>query len=309
MKLFYHDQYNYRLGMLARLHPFDGTKFERAFAELRGNKSLEFSSPQAPVDQSLIDAYVNRLVSRYLRNKNILFQALEVPRIPLVTFSWLDKKVLLPMRWGVAGTIEASKAALSGHNCWNMSGGYHHASHDSIEGFCIYNDIGIAYKALVDSKDLALEDNIIIIDVDAHHGNGNAATFYENKHVTLLDVYNADIYPTTPSTRARVDFGVPLNSGVGGEEYLSKYADALNALKKQCSEKKYRMAYIVAGTDVLSSDPLGGMGLSVEDVAERERMTLQMLQSLSIPAVFVGGGGYSKASADAIVAGVRGCMN
>ena len=80
------------------------------------------------------------------------------------------------MRWGVAGTLEASKAALAGKNCWNLAGGYHHASQRSAEGFCLYNDIGIAHQELLKTGLLKSDDNILIIDVDAHNGNGNALT-------------------------------------------------------------------------------------------------------------------------------------
>jgi solute:Na+ symporter, SSS family len=48
------------------------------------------------------------------------------------------------MRWAVQGTADATRDAICGKNSWNLSGGYHHASADSAEGFCVYNDIGIA---------------------------------------------------------------------------------------------------------------------------------------------------------------------
>jgi hypothetical protein len=48
------------------------------------------------------------------------------------------------MRWAVQGTADATRDARCGKNSWNLSGGYHHASADSAEGFCVYNDIGIA---------------------------------------------------------------------------------------------------------------------------------------------------------------------
>lgn len=207
------------------------------------------------------------------------------------------------MRWGVAGTLEASKAALAGKNCWNLAGGYHHASQRSAEGFCLYNDIGIAHQELLKTGLLKSDDNILIIDVDAHHGNGNALTFMENKHVTLLDVYNVDNYPSTSATRRRVDIPVPLRTGVGGSEYLSKYKDALNRLGRD-----YRIAYVVAGTDVLDSDPIGGMLLKPDDVVVREKLTFNKLKGMGVPTVFLGAGGYSKLSASTIAAAIKGLM-
>ena len=159
----------------------------------------------------------------------------------------------------------SKQESLKRTNCWNLSGGYHHASPDSIKGFCIYNDIGITYQALLNSGELTKDDKILIIDTDAHHGNGNAITFENNKNVTLLDVFNKNIYPTSTSTRNRIDIPVPLNAGVYGKHYLEEYQITLDSLKTD-----FRLAFVVAGTDVLDVDPLGGMNLTIEDVAQRE---------------------------------------
>ena len=199
------------------------------------------------------------------------------------------------MRFGVNATLKAAQLALSGNYCWNLAGGYHHASQHSMEGFCIYNDIGITYQELLKSGELTPQDRILIIDTDAHHGNGNARTFMDNSKVTILDVYNDSIYPLTPSTRNRVDISVPMITGVEGAEYLSNYQTALNGLTND-----YKIAFIVAGTDVLKTDKLGKMKLTIEDVVEREKITLLRLKELAIPAVFLSGGGYSKESARAI---------
>ncbi|WP_460857815.1 arginase family protein [Rheinheimera gaetbuli] len=202
--------------------------------------------------------------------------------------------------WGVAGTLTASRLALGGNDAWNLAGGYHHASPHRMEGFCIYNDIGISYQQLIASGELTAADKILIIDIDAHHGNGNARTFHENKNVTLLDVYNADIYPNDPVSRRRVDIALPLASGTGGELYLNKLGAALEQLSNG-----YKLAFVIAGTDVLATDPLGGLALSVADVAQSHKLVYQRLKALHIPTVFLGGGGYGKESAAAIAAGIK----
>ena len=73
------------------------------------------------------------------------------------------------------------------------------ASPHSAEGFCIYNDIAITYHNMLVEKTIKPEDKILIIDVDAHHGNGNAYYFMENANITILDIYNNDIYPRQPA--------------------------------------------------------------------------------------------------------------
>jgi histone deacetylase 11 len=303
LQIFYSEHYNIDLGLLNYLHPFDGTKFKKVIKELKGISAVDIRSPSAPVSHEAIHDFVDDLVRIQLNDKKTVLRILEVPQIPLLPFSYLAKKILLPMRWGVAGTVDASKAALGGRNCWNLAGGYHHASQQSAEGFCLYNDIGIAHQELLKAGLLKAHDKILIIDVDAHHGNGNAQTFMHNADVTLLDVYNQDNYPRTAATRGRVNIPVLLHTGVGGSEYLAKYADALKQLGGG-----YRIAYVVAGTDVLDSDPIGGMRLTPGDVVARETLTFNKLKSMGVPAVFLGAGGYSKLSASTIAAAIKGLV-
>lgn len=304
MQIFYNEHYNIDLGLLNYLHPFDGTKFRKVMNQLKAVSGVNVRSPSAPISHEVINEFVNDLVKLLITEKKYILQALEVPNLPFIPFAYLDRRVLLPMRWGVAGTLEASRAALGGEYCWNLAGGYHHASPHAAEGFCVYNDVGIAHQELLKAGHLQTGDRILIIDVDAHHGNGNARTFMGNQSVTLLDVYNQDIYPATWSTRNRVDIAVPLRTGVSGAEYLSSYAEALDRLSG-----KYRLAYVVTGTDVIEADPLGGMRLTQDDVVARERLTFQKLKSLGVPAVFLGAGGYSRQSAPTIVAAIRGLLH
>ncbi len=143
----------------------------------------------------------------------------------------------------------------------------------------------------------------MIVDIDAHHGNGNAYTFMKNKNVTILDIYNNDVYPQNNFTKNRVNIDVPLAAGTEGTQYNEALKNALDKL-----EDDYRIAYVIAGTDVLASDPLGRLGLSISECVERDKLVYEKLQSLSIPAVFVGGGGYSSESAQAIIESIK-CLH
>lgn len=303
MNVIYNKHYNINLGLLNYLHPFDGTKFQTIYEGIKANENILFSEPSDSVELDTVDEFLSSIMRHRVRNKNGIFKALEVPKIPFVSFNFLDRKILSPMRWGVAGTILGATQALKTRDIfWNLSGGYHHAMPQNMEGFCIYNDIGICYQQFLKSGLLTPEDKILIIDTDAHHGNGNAYTFMENKQVTILDVYNAGIYPTSGYSRERVDIPVPLMPGTEGQTYLKQYSEALDKLADN-----YRMAFVVAGTDTLLSDKLGGLCLSVEDIAEREKMTIQALRKRNIPSVILGGGGYSKESAISVIHAITEC--
>jgi len=303
MNVIYSKHFNISLGLLNYLHPFDGLKFGRIYESLKNRDDITFIAPAEPVDMAIIDEFLSSMMRKKVRDEVFIFRALEVPKIPFVSFEFLDRKILNPMRWGVAGTILGAKKALElGGVYWNLSGGYHHAMQQNMEGFCIYNDIGICYQQLLKSGEIQPDDKILIIDTDAHHGNGNGYTFMENQNVTILDVYNAGIYPTSGYTRDRVDIPVPLPPGTDGETYLSRLSKALDKI-----EGTYRLAFVVAGTDTLMTDKLGGLCLTIDEVAKREEMTLKSLAEHAIPTVVLGGGGYSKDSAKSVIQAISHC--
>lgn len=295
MNIYYHASYNIDLGLLNYLHPFDGKKYQHVCDLIAKVPGIKIKSPTAPASDDIISPTQNDLLVRLIKQKRYLLRALELPYIPLLPYSVLDKRILLPMRWGVAGTLSATLDSLSGSDSWNLAGGYHHASPHSAEGFCIYNDIAITYNEMRRTGFFSENDRILIIDVDAHHGNGNAYYFMDNKQVTILDIYNDNIYPRMPAPKARVDIAVPLATGTTGANYLEALSLALHKL-----EQGYRLAFVIAGTDVLANDPLGGFQLDIADCVSRDKMIVDRLRSLSIPMVILGGGGYTKDSAKAI---------
>ena len=120
------------------MHPFDGTKFQTIYNGLKQHDHVEFIEPSEPASMEIIDEFLSSIMRHRVRDKNGIFQALEVPRLPFISFSFLDRKILSPMRWAVAGTIlGATQALKDGGIYWNVSGGYHHAMQQNMEGFGI----------------------------------------------------------------------------------------------------------------------------------------------------------------------------
>ena len=87
------------------------------------------------------------------------------------------------------------------------------------------------------------------------------------------------------------------------DSYLEQYSQALDHI-----DTDYALAFVVAGTDTLASDPLGGLSLSIYALIEREKLTYNKLKMLGIPTVFLGGGGYSTQSAAAVSQSILACL-
>lgn len=306
MKIFYHPQFNIDFGIFNRIHPFDGVKFRRVYEQIKDLPGIQIVQPQQPMALATISQYVGSLLQPRLTNKSYILQALELPDLPFIPFSFVDRKILLPMRWGAAATLEAASLALKGEYCWNLAGGYHHASPTRCEGFCIYNDILTSVKELRANGRLAQDARVLIIDVDAHHGNGNAASFYDDPSVVIVDQYNRNIYPQNKFYVSRLNLDLPVRMETQGPAYLQILRDGLDALSALVAKDGgFALAFVVAGTDVLAQDRLGMLGLSIEECIERDCLLMARLRELGIAAVFLGGGGYSKDSALAISGSIR----
>lgn len=156
------------------------------------------------------------------------------------------------MRYQVGGSVLASELALQ--NGWgiNLGGGFHHCSSSHGGGFCAYADISlIIHKLLVEEQKL---NKVMIVDLDAHQGNGHGRDFLSNANVFIFDMYNAFIYPRDHVAKAGIDIAVELKPHTNDEAYLAKLRKFLDL-----SLSKFHPDMIVynAGTDILLGDPLG----------------------------------------------------
>ena len=97
----------------------------------------------------------------------------EVPLFILPAF-FLRFRVLNPMMRCALGSVDAAFMALDHGWAINLGGGYHHASRKDGGGFCIYPDITMIAHYLRKEKRAS---KILIIDLDAHQGNGHERDF------------------------------------------------------------------------------------------------------------------------------------
>ncbi len=101
----------------------------------------------------------------------------------------LRYRLLNPMLKAVEGTISCVCMALDHGWSINLSGGYHHASKNSGGGFCIYPDITFAVHHLR-KWHFDRVKKVLIIDLDAHQGNGYERDFLNDVDVFILDCFN-----------------------------------------------------------------------------------------------------------------------
>ena len=182
------------------------------------------------------------------------------------------------------GTIKASEFALKYGIAMNIAGGTHHAFTNKGEGFCMLNDQAIGARYLL-QKELA--NKILIIDLDVHQGNGTAEIFYNDPTVFTFSMHGKSNYPFH---KEKSDLDIPLENGANDTSYLSILKEVLPDL---ITKEQPDFIYYLCGVDVIQTDKLGKLSLTIEGCKERDRFVLQTCKNHNIPVMCSMGGGYS----------------
>lgn len=184
-----------------------------------------------------------------------------------------------------AGTIEAAIYAMENGIAMNIAGGTHHAYSDRAEGFCLLNDQAIASQYLLDKK---ICDRILIVDLDVHQGNGTAEIFKNDKRIFTFSMHGAKNYPMHKEIS---DLDIALDDGTGDSVYLELLERNLHQV---LSEFAPQFIFFQSGVDVLATDKLGRLGLSISGCKRRDELVLSTAHQNNIPLVACMGGGYSE---------------
>lgn len=182
------------------------------------------------------------------------------------------------------GTIKASEFALKYGIAMNIAGGTHHAYTNRGEAFCMLNDQAIGSRYL-QKKGLAKQ--ILIVDLDVHQGNGTAEIFKNDASVFTFSMHGRNNYPFKKETS---DLDIALNNQIRDSEYLSILEETL---PKLINKIQPNFIYYLCGVDVIASDKLGKLGLSIEGCKARDLFVLNTCKSYKIPVMCSMGGGYS----------------
>ena len=183
------------------------------------------------------------------------------------------------------GTMKASEFALKNGIAMNIAGGTHHAFSNRGEAFCMLNDQAIGAKYL---QQKGLVDKILIVDLDVHQGNGTAEIFQNDNSIFTFSMHGKSNYPFI---KEKSDVDIALENDTKDEEYLTVLKEIL---PKLINQEKPDFIYYLCGVDVIKTDKLGKLGLTIEGCKERDRFVLQTCFDLEIPVMCSMGDGYSK---------------
>jgi acetoin utilization deacetylase AcuC-like enzyme len=149
----------------------------------------------------------------------------------------------------------------------------HHAVPQRAMGFCLFSTIAVAAAVARDEHQL---DRVLIVDWDVHHGNGTQDIFYADGRVGFLSIHRWPFYPGTGASDETgtadglgATVNLPVTFGTSREDYRKRFA---LELEKLAARLKPQLVLISSGFDSHREDPIGSLGLEVDDFAELTRL-------------------------------------
>jgi acetoin utilization protein AcuC len=183
------------------------------------------------------------------------------------------------------GVMLAARLAADGNHVHCPGGGTHHGRPDRASGFCFLND---PVLGLLTWLDLGL-DNIIYLDIDAHHGDGVQDAFHDDPRVFTISLHEAARWPFTGAATDRAGGAArnfPLPTACNDSEFAHVIANAVLPL---IDARRPQAIMLQAGADALHEDPLAKLSLS----NNAHRAVVQALMPRTSRLVVLGGGGYN----------------
>ncbi|MBU2575137.1 MAG: histone deacetylase [Elusimicrobia bacterium] len=280
-KMVFSKKYTVKL----RAHVFRADKFAAALKLLlKSNiiKPEDIAEPPRPSRRDLELAHTRRWTDKLLKSR----LTAEDEALAEIKAS---KEVVEAHIMNVGGTVLAARLALETGLGINCGGGAHHAFADHGEGFCLLNDIAVAVRKMQKEKKIK---KALIIDLDAHQGNGTAAIFKKDKRVFTFSMHQEALYP---EVKEKSSLDVELRRGTGDRRYLKALKEHLPGVFKRSAPD---LVVYNAGVDVYRGDRLGGLKLTAAGVRKRDEMVFAECFKRNIPAVLVLSGGYAAGSGD-----------
>ena len=259
-------------------HKFPIKKFgELADFLLKEKVITKFHEPNPCSFETLKEAHAEKYILD-IQNKT-----LDEKGIKKIGFS-LNDSVVRRSFVATGGTVLATKLAINYGIACNTAGGSHHANFEGGAGYCVFNDVAVAAKYLINR---GFANRILIVDLDVHQGNGNSDIFKEDRNVFTFSMHSKSNYP---AKKSESDLDVELKDNMEDKEYLDILKFNLNNL----NEENFDFIFYIAGVDVHHEDRLGKLKITDEGIKLRDQIVIDNFFSKRIPICGVLGGGYNK---------------
>jgi acetoin utilization deacetylase AcuC-like enzyme len=296
MHFIYSPRYHADIG----IHVFPIEKYRLVAQALQRQHQIPenaFVAPQAATEEQLLQVHTRH----YLDD---LYHCRWTPRT-LCSELPLTREIVDMFTLACGGTILAAELALRDGAAVHLGGGFHHAFAEKAEGFCYLNDLAVAVRAMQTPPSLnktfngraGLRQNKIekamVIDCDLHQGNGTAKIFQPETNVFTFSIHQKELYPVKEES----DLDIHLQNGVTDAEYLRHLQ---THIPKILDAFRPELILYQAGADPYEHDQLGDLKLTLQGLAERDRLIVFWAKERKIPIAVTLGGGYALNTDDTV---------
>ena len=289
MRWFYAPEYDYGKGIPfvpRAIHGFVRDKPTQIRDALIAMGALSEGELEAPGDPSELplDLVHSAEVIEGLSSSRAIARSSEFAPLAYMPTFMARRAIVRPQLLAASGTCAALAWACEGGWAVNLSGGFHHARPDLSHGFCLVNDVALAVAALSCHK------RILVLDLDLHQGDGNAAAFSGRGEVFTASLHQQSAFPH-PKLESDLDVGLP--DGTGDEAWLEALDQALEEIDRRFEPE---VVIYVAGTDPFIGDGIGALTMSEEGLIDRDRRVAFFARARGAGLVVLPAGGYSPQS-------------
>ncbi len=273
-KAFYHeDMVRYDFG---RGHPFRGERFKRFIEAVKDyglleEANLEIVSPEYATNEDLLLVHTKEYISHVNKMERV--------RGHLSPDTYVLPGMVDSARLMVGSAISAGRHLAKGGSRALTFGGFHHAGRNYGEGFCLFNDVAIVAMDLLDNHSYK---RIMVIDTDAHQGNGTMDIFYSDPRVLFLSIHQdpMTLYPgkgfvfqagSGEGEGYTVNIPMPMHSG--NDNYEEAFNDIIIPLAK---DFKPEIIIRNGGSDPHFDDQLTSLNLDMHGLHMLGHMPAQI---------------------------------
>jgi acetoin utilization deacetylase AcuC-like enzyme len=280
MRAFAHDVFTYPLPPGHRF-PLAKYRLVREGAEAAGiDVRPARAATRGELELAHAPEYVDRVEAGELARREEL--ALGLPWSPALVER---------ARRATAATVLAAEAALEDGAAANVGGGTHHAFPASGRGFCVFNDVVVAARAL---RRAGRVRRVLVVDLDVHQGDGTHAAFADDAETFTFSVNGFRNYPFR---RVPGDLELELPDGTRDDEYLSGLA---RLLPQAVARARADVCFYLAGADPYEGDRLGRLALTMDGLATRDGLVRDTLRRAGVPVCLTLAGGYADPIQDTV---------
>jgi acetoin utilization deacetylase AcuC-like enzyme len=185
----------------------------------------------------------------------------------------------------LGGTMRTCDLAKTYGLASHLAGGTHHAHFDRGSGFCIYNDLAVSARYLINQ---GLASRVLIFDCDVHQGDGTASILAHHPQTFTCSIHAEKNFPVR---KVESDLDVNCPDGMTDDKYLSVVFETLESVIAS-----WHPDFVIydAGSDVHVDDALGRLSITTDGLYRRDYGVISRIRHAGLPCATVIGGGYDK---------------